>query len=515
MQNVYGAIGLFYKEKPTGTSFLFSKDTIERFLRRNAWNGADDNELKRQWRVLSILLTLSAEWKLDSMDLISTGDYREMFRRFAEFHKNPGKITLSEDLLYFFDTLKSFLKYHHINDDFLSERLNEAYDSFFAAGIFLMPKPQEKDEFYSILEHKEILQEEDITQLNKVLDGLLTVLGDYYHKERYFRDFTRAIIMYGGKDFKPESPPKTNENEDYLFGFWDYFLFDYHIMNSDLTPLENFYALEHNNLTYTETSIILDLLKARFTIFTITGVDDDVVNCKELFTGKQLELPVPDSYMTDYSKTLFLGHVHSGGVMLLNYVTTIPAGHKLRERIRREIIRLYEMFKYQMPDAELSDFFRREAAAVRQTILILTEYAQLNVLPFRKYNAPVDRNAYPVPEYYNDTVEKLKNMGQTIRMSSYSLSLLGGLYLDYCILSDDESEVKKSLDALNAVLYVFLIINGMTNRDARRCMSVFKGPWEYVKRLADSIYITLQCSVFDPRYLTEDAFVQMLFAKEK
>ena len=514
MQNVYESMDLFYKNKPKGTPFLFPKDTTERFLRRNAWKGADDDELKRQWNVLSLLLTVAAEWKLDGWDLVSIGDYREMFRRFIEPHENLKTPELVAELDYFFNVLECFCKFYENDAEYLMERLNEARESFFAANMFLLPEPQEKDDFYSTLEHKDMLQAEDIKQLNERLDNLLNTLGNYYHTSKYFVDFTRAIVMYGGQDFDPQEAANSQEREDFFYGFWDYFLFDYHLLDSDLTPLENYYKQEHSKLSFTDASILRDLLKARFTVFSIESVDGDVVICRDIFNDESLELPVPESCLTDYRKTIFMGHVHSGGVMLLNYITTIPASHKLQERIKLEVMRQYELFRYQQPDAELKDFFLREAASVRQTIRIMTEYAQLNVLPFRQYPEPVERDSHPLPEGFDNAAKALDDIGYASGMSIYSRSLLKGLYTDYCILSGDTPETMKSPEALTATFYVFMIVNGMQTKDARRFINNLKCPWEKVKPLADSIYNTIRCTTFDPRYLTEDSFVQMLYSEK-
>lgn len=513
MQNVYESMSLFYKNKPKGTPFLFPKDIAERFLRRNAWKGADDDELKHQWHALSLLLTVAAEWKLDSWDFVSIGDYREMFRRFIASRKHLKTPELVAELDFFFNVLECFCKFYEKDAEYLLERLTEARESFFAANMFLLPKPQEKDDFYSVLEHKDMLQPEDMQQLNECLDTLLNTLGDYYHTGKYLVDFTRAIVMYGGQDFDPQDTADSQEREDFFYGFWDYFLFDYHLLDSDLNPLENYYKHEHNRLSFTDASILRDLLKARFTVFSIESVDGDVVICRDIFTDENLELPVPESYITDYRKTIFMGHVHSGGVMLLNYITTIPASHKLQERIKREVMRQYELFRYQQPEAGLEDFFLREAASVRQLIRIMTEYAQLNVLPFRQYPEPVERDSHPLPEGFDTVAKVLDDMGRASGIGVYSRSLLKGLYIDYCILGSDTPETMKSPIALAAIFYVFMIVNGMQPKDARRFINRLKHPWEKIKQIADSIYNTLKCIPFDPRYLTEDSFVQMLYAE--
>lgn len=504
----------FYANRPKGQPPILPKEVIEKFLRQNAWKGAGDDELKRQWRVLELLLIVSDEWKMDALEYVPVGDYREMCRRFVQEGRRLKKGKKIEEVEYFFLVLRNFYEFYGKGDmEFLQEHLEDARESFFVSGELVLPKPQEKDDFYSVLEHREMLLPEDMDRLNEILDGILVVLGDYFHQGKFFLDFTRAIALYGGKDFEMDRDIKESEQEEFYFGFWDYFLFDYHLMQTDLTPLAYYYLQEQKKMSFTESSIIRDLLKARFTIFVIERIAEDVVYCHDLFTDEQMELPVPESYVVDYRKAIFMGHVHNSGVMLLNYITSIPASPKLRERIKREVLRQYELFCYQLPGAELSQFFFREAAAVRQVIHILTEYAQLNVLPFRKYPEPVKRDLEKLPQWFEDAAGELRALGQEAGMSAHGLYLLHGLYLDYCLQSEDAPEVKRSTRAFAAVLYVFYLINGMGKDTARKAVSALHQPWNKVREIADSLCETLDCNSFDPRYLTEEGFVQMLYAE--
>ena len=513
MPNVYDKMKLFYASRPKAMQSFLPRETVERFLRQGAWQGVGDDELKRQWKVLELLLTVADEWKTDALEFIPAGDYREMYRRFIQ-GRRLGTEKQIRELEYFFQVLLRFFEFYGKEDaDFYRERLRDAKNSFFAEGQFILPKPQEKEDFYSVLDHKEMLFPEDMEKLNEILDGILAKLGEYFHKGKFIMDFTRAMAMYGGKDFDPGRDIKEADQEDFYFGFWDYFLFDYHLIETDTTPLAHYYQCEHKKLSFTESSIIRDLLKARFTIFSIEGMREDAVICRDLFTDEQMELPLPEVETADYHRTIFLGHVHNSGVMLLNYITSIPASPKLRGRIKREVLRQYELFRYQEPEAELSDFFRREAAAVRQTVFILTEYAQLNVLPFQQYAEPVPREKDKLPRGFDDAVDDLETLGHGSGMSLHAVYLLRGLYTDYCLLTEDAPDVQQSPDAVVAVLYVFYLVNGLKEESAKRSISAFQRPWNKVRNLAASIYEKLRCKPYDPRYLTEEGFIQMLYTE--
>ena len=505
---------VFYAEHPKELQLLVPKETVERFLRQKAWKGATDDELKRQWNVLELLLTLAEEWELDTLEYVTVGDYREMFRRFVQGERKHKTEKLVRELTFFSRVLSDFYEFYGKEEaEFLQSRLQEAETSFYAGTRFILPKPQEKEDFYSILEHKENILPEDMDRLNEILDGILVKLGEYFHQGKFFLDFTRALAMYGVQDIDPDQNLKGTEKEEFYFGFWDYFLFDYHLMDSDLTPLAHYYQQEQKKLTFTESSIIRDLLKAKFTIFSIERIEGDMVLCKELFTDEPLELPVPETYIADYHRAIFMGHVHNSGVMLLNYITSIPASPKLRTRIKREVLRQYELFRYQQPEATLEDFFYREAAAVRQAIYILTEYAQLNVLPFQNYPKPVDRYKTELPTWFWETADRLDIMGQGAGMSVYGRFLLRGMYEDYCLLSNDAPEIKQSPCALTAVLYLFYQINGMSEGDARHAVAPFRQPRKGIGQIVDSLQKTLQCRLFDPRYLTEEGFIQLLYVE--
>ena len=98
-------------------------------------------------------------------------------------------------------------------------------------------------------------------------------------------------------------------------------------------------------------------------------------------------------------------------------------------------------------------------------------------------------------------------------MSFYSLCLLRGMYQDYCMLSDEAPEIRQSNCALTAVLYVFYWLNGMSEKDAKKAISAFHQPRRELEQIADSLRKTLQCRLFDPRYLTEEGFLQLLYVE--
>ncbi len=509
MSNVYELIQAFYKDLPSDTMPVLSKESVERYLRKKAWKGMTDQEQKRCWSMLAVLLQLAAQSDVNSPEVLSVVDYQEIFFRFAQEEK---EFSLDEEsMVRFFQMLKDFFSdFEGEQAAVIQERLQEAQDSFYVLGEFALPTRKEGEDFYNDLEHRDVVTEEDQDRLNEILDRMMRDLGKFYHQTEFQDDMARAMALYTGPELDPEVDLKEKEREEFQFNFWDFFLFDYHLLDTDLTPLEYYYKHQQKKLGTTETHIIRDLLKAAFCVFSIESVGADSVICRDLFTGEQMELPMPEEFFVNIQKTLFIGHLHHDGVMMLNHVTAVPASRNLRKRIKTEVMRQFELFRYQQPEAELKDFFVREAAVVRQIIQIMTGYAQLNIVPMQSFPAPISRGE--VPEEYRAARDSLRKLGKKIGFSVYGLKLLDKLYGDYIALSRETPDSKKSFLTQTVTIYMFGQVNGMDIAPAG--LGIFsEAENETVDKIMAEMEDLLHCVILDPRYLTEEGFVQALFAE--
>ena len=334
MGNVYSLVEEFYEEN-TAAGQIVPQDAVEAYLRRNAWHGADDDELKRIWSIIRLLVTYVDQLDLYSLGSLTVYDYQEIIYRYAN---DQADFMLAEaDINKFFSAAEKFYEYLQRTgktEDY-RQGLTAAKDSLYEGGYFFLPDRRDGDEFYSSLEHMEEVPPETMQRLNKMLDELLHRIDDYYKKPAFRRDMDRAIMMYAGPDYDGQEAPSEEERRGFWFGFWDFFLFDYHLLQTDDTPLQYFYAHEKGNLDPTEKAIVRDLLKARFTVFYIEDMDGEYITCRDMFTDEVIELPAPDSFIPDYKRVILYGHIHARGVMLLNYITTVPASSRLRNRIFR------------------------------------------------------------------------------------------------------------------------------------------------------------------------------------
>lgn len=106
-----------------------------------------------------------------------------------------------------------------------------------------MPKRRTKKEFYSSLNYEEMLGPEMLDKLDSLMDGLLARIDAFYHQDKYGNDLERATHLFCGPDGETgdilHHLPEETAEETWMT-FWDYFLFDYHLLDSDEIPLQHF-----------------------------------------------------------------------------------------------------------------------------------------------------------------------------------------------------------------------------------------------------------------------------------
>lgn len=506
MGNVYSLVEEFYEEN-TAAGQIVPQDAVEAYLRRNAWHGADDDELKRIWSVIRLLVTYVDQLDLYSLGSLTVYDYQEIIYRYAN---DRADFMLAEaDINKFFSATEKFYEYLQRtgNAEDYRQGLTAAKESLYEGGYFFLPDRRDGDEFYSSLEHMEEVPPETLQRLNKMLDGLLHRIDDYYKNQVFQRDMDRAVVMYAGPDYDGQESLSEEDKRGFWFGFWDFFLFDYHLIVSDDTPLRYYYEHERDKLSTSEQDILRDLLRSRFTVFCIEAVGEDFVSCRDFFTGENFELPVPELALGNYKHCILYGHIHSHGVMLLNYITSLTASPKLQRRMRDVILRQFEWFKIQHAEAEIKDFFARNAGVVRHTLQILASYAQLNVLKSRHVTQSLPDNPEAADLFAAD-IDLLRRVAKHVGFSKFEIGLLVKFFTDYVTVAS----VEKTDDVLiTALLLKFAQINGVDLSTQSEIFELLGIDSKKVQTCMAEIQGTLDCEVFDPRYLTEEAFIKSLY----
>ncbi len=504
MDNVYGQVASFYN-KNIAVEDILQQDVIEKYLRKCAWNGTTAEELKSIWQVLHCMLAYMDENDVPLLEYLDPYDYQVMI---CNSTYAPCKDQAQEGVVQdFFQSLRHFYIYLKGNgyDDYLPS-MEQALAFFYEDGKFVSPEVLLPSSFYQDLVQSDQLSMEDAERLNIMLEGLLNRVGEYYRNPLFNPDLTRALTLYSGPfDIKEAS---TQANEEFWFTFWDYFFFDYHLLENDRTPLQYYFEQEKDHLEESERCILQDLLKAKFTVFSIDSVSDEFVQCRNIFTDELLELPIPDYGLPDYNKTLLFGHLHLHGVMMLNYITSVSASEKLRRRIKDEILHQYEIYRCQVPEASLEEFFCRHSMAVRHTINLLAEYAQLKVVSCHQRHLSRPQPSKDMPATVRQNFQQLAHK---VGLSRYGQKLCLWLYEDAFSLPALQNEPWDAPPILMAVLILYMNLNGMEFVNIDEILKDLKVVDVDIQPWIQTIYDGLSCVPFDPRYLAEEGFVQALY----
>ena len=510
MSNVYVLVEHFY-ESDFNYDMILPQNVVEKYLRRKAWQGADDEELRRIWVLISLLLSYVEQLHLYSLESLTINDLHEVIYRYAQDDK---EFVLEEapvmKIVALIEDFFSFACKNSPKED-LRSFLHDVKQSFYLQKNFVMPPRRMQDEFYNSLEHQDEVSDEDMQQLNQMMDALLHRMDDFFQQAKYRSDMDRAMTMFVGPDGDTYSRLPEEDQQSFWIGFWDFFLFDYHMLASDETPIRFYYRLEKENLSAAECDILLDLMQAKFGIYAIDYYDVDFVSCHNLLTDEPIELPMPILMDGGIDDCLLYGHVHNKGVMMLNYVTILPASRKLQRRMRQEIFKQYELFKYQQPEASLEAFLVREAGAVRHTMNILAHFAQLNVVPNHVVKPPVKRTGNVIWQLSEEDRRGLVCFSLKFGSSKYSAQLVCRLFSDYMAAFGQAYELVDKSVLVTAVFLKFAEINGSDVVSVPEIVKFLGTSAEDVFACMDDVRVQLGTVRFDPRYLTEEGFIRSLY----
>lgn len=505
MKNVYEKIQDFYRELSDYYPII-TRSLVDGYLRQRAWQGLGYDELEEVWIVLQAFLRYVTYEEFVDLDKIVEDDYQNLLLWIIDdVKKDNDEEQALKDI---FIVLKDFYAYLIKKNVLLSlDGLHNAEQKFSSVESLSLPNEMTMGItiFDENFQESDLLIEDIADKLNLLLERLLSDIGRYFKGEKFIADFNRALSLYSG----PFNAIPEDDGEEFWLGFWDYFLFDYHLIETDSKPLAHFYKMKQAELTHDEKHVISDLLQAKFTVFYIKRIlNNSMVECVDLFTDEIIKLPMPDYGIGDYKKMLFYGHIYVNGIVMLNYISSISVSKILRKRIKEEILHQCELYKAQDPLAGIADFFKRHAILVRHTIDILVNLAKLNVVQPERLNVHFEQNTIIDDPDFNVTV-LLQIMTKKYQLSIYDMKLLLKMWCDYSSLRkkvQDKAELIAS-----AIFLIFIEMNGIHHINSdffKRELNLLDS--ELNQQMHDIIE-TLELQEFDSRYLTEEGFVLSLY----
>ena len=505
IKNVYDQVRIFYDESIMWDPTI-KLEWVEGFLRQKAWQGTSDDKLQDLWRQIQIFAIYLNDVDNDDLNEITLLEYSLAIEWLAE-HISDFKVTL-KSVRHIFNVLIDF--YTYLFNKKIIDNLDDIKDAAQkiagANKLHLIKSDSMFDKLRLYEENFDATLSKDFASIiGDATEGLMLKLGKYYHRKKFTEDFERALYFYIGPF---EKVPEDVEDEFWL-GFWDYFLFDYHLLVSDLKPLEYFNTSCGEKLSADEYRILQELLNSKFTVFYVNKIlNPNSVECVNLFTNEIFNLPLLDFDYKSLKKLLFFGHIFPTGLVMINYLTSIEMSINLRRRIKDEVIRQKEIFAIQMPHATLEDFFNRHALVLRHTVRILVTLSKVNVTSI----AQLERS-YPGIETKRLANQAVNNLlHELVVVHGFSLhdqNLLEKMWYDFSQLNI--INVRKPATWATAVFYAYAEINSIDNiaaKDLAEHLDVSTASLHKNRKQLDNI---LQLQAFDARYLSEEGFVNLLF----
>ena len=505
IKNVYEQVRNFYGENLLWEPAI-KQDWVEGFLRQKAWQGTSDDNLRDLWRQIRYFTIYLNDADNDDLNDLTLLEYSLAIEWFVE-HIANFKANL-KSVRHVFNVLIDFYTYL-----FNKKIIGNVDEIKGAAQKITGGKKLNLIKSESMVNEMRLYEEDFDALLNKnfgsiigdATEGLMLKLGKYFHKKNFIEDFERALYFYIGPF---EKVPKDGENEFWL-GFWDYFLFDYHLLISDLKPLVYFNNTWGEKLSSAEYRILQELLNAKFTVFYVNKIiNSNSVECVNLSTDEIFSLPLLDFNYKSLKKMLFFGHIFPTGLIMINYLSSIEMSINLRRRIKDEVIRQKEIFAIQMPNARMEDFFNRHALVLRHTVRILVTLSKVNVTSI----AQLERS-YPGIEDKRLANQAVINLlHELVKIYGFSLhdqNLLEKMWYDFSQLII--INVRKPATWATTVFYAYAEsnrIDNVTAKDLADQLGVSTASLYKNRKQLDNV---LQLQAFDARYLSEEGFVNLLF----
>ncbi|MBQ5859806.1 MAG: hypothetical protein IIW62_02690 [Selenomonadales bacterium] len=503
MENVYEVVSSFYWEE-TDLEEIVPRREIERFLRKHAWQGDSEYDLLDTWYQVQVLLEYMLTISLTDFDEMTADEYSRAIQYIEQQTDEPITLDEASDL---FEAWHSF--YEHLLDvkliesiDALEEAQSRMTGSDELTYLETISLTDKINSMQGELVHADSEPPEFNQFLAKMVDGLLLKMSAFFQQQQFIKDFERALYFYTG----PFLDVVMKKDAAFWYGFWDYFLFDYRLIQSDRTPIMLFDAEMYDMLNIEEQRVMNDLKKVRFTVFYVKGsLDNGWAECVDLFTDETFALPKSELRSADsFDKKVYYGHIRTNGVVLVNHIVAIEASAAVRRRIKSEVLNQLALFRCSHPDATLSEFFSRHGCAVRHLMDILVSMRNVSVMSSAHLSVmqSVDRdNAISLR-----LAKEIEAVVPTL--SLYDKRQIGKMCTDY--LARECHSLASDAVTITAMVGVYLELNHDQLMKLRSVVMT-EVDQEEVERRQSIIKEELSIVRFDARYLSEEGFIFSLF----
>ena len=516
MTNIYDVVNDLYSEDEAW-NIVLERRYAEQFMRTEAFRGATDAELLEIWQQIMCLLIYCGNTSYRIGDM--TGE--DFIYCISWCQRNIG------DFLLDYESVDFFLSVMHRLLRFLKQKNAISKDTAAAKCRLKLLGPdgqlllfQEDGSLPEEYEKFRTNQEPDLDtkvfmQLGQKLTILFDMMQKYFSAPRFKRDRGLASYAFFGVDTEPQRDP---ERPELYASFMEYFIFDYRLRDTDERPIDHFYEYykgqpdpqyERTNKALIE--LLSSMKKIQLMIFTIEREEPDGwFSCRDFFTGSisELSLPVDDDVST--RDLLCIAHVFEDGNLITDYLRSVVVAPAVQKTLYKNLSAFLDCYRVAHPDADWEKFVSANPAL----IMHMVAYAGAPDAKLKPVN-PVKNKEYKPAAIRTDSQVHLLLMrfGKLLLMPWQDRKNLAQMWADFYALRtvscsseedfmiwtlavfDNYRKITKTffLDVAPYAEKVHLDINRITERS---------------EELRDA----LQLELFDPRYISEDAFMNKFFS---
>jgi len=508
--NVFDIVDEFYTQDSDWNSIL-ERRHVDNYLRTLAWQGVEDKRLVDIWSNLMLLCVF-----LGNSDNFLGDMNRENFidcvgwcgRNVAGFTLNPTHIQE------FLGDLDNFYKY--LQKKKVIRKAAGPKEAL--AKLVVDDKLQlmdRKGNFLSDIEKFNLYSSPDLPakiflNVGEKLDNLLEAIRNFYAAQKYYRDVERAAFLYSSivtNGLISEDP----QSEEYAQSFWDYFLFDYHLLLNDKRPIEHFYEdmCEGNFTSEGEAyeDILLELLKAKLVVFRVAGQNEDgTYSCSDVFTNAGYSLVLPLEEEADLENMLFMGHIYYNESMVLNFVRGFKISTVAEKRMVATMQKAKEFFALRKNGAmTMTEFIARNGMFVRHICLIFSAYLRLDC-----FNHETRLQHYEANAILGDKVSQLiEAIMRPYSFSAYDIKLCQTMWSDF--LAAQPKKVRMPELWAAGAIRNFIDANGVYNYDVHKIAEMCHNiPVQAIYRTSNEMSNALILEQGDPRYINEEGLLLLL-----
>lgn len=516
-ENVFDLVDAFYTQDDDWNSVLPQSD-VENFLRQKYWQGVEDDDLIDIWDNLTILCIYLGNTEKMLGDL-SVDDYIAAVR-WCCFNIADLCVTV-EDIGGFLDTVAEFSEFLHKKGIVFNEKnATEAKEILLRDGE-VQYIDAEGNWINGILARKynslvpPMLPANVFLNVGSTLDELFKGVKSFFSARCYKRDFDRASFLQGGiLGGAVNEKPGTEEYKQY---FWDYFLFDYHLMLSDKTPLAWYYQLmleeDFDPKKKALRQILKELMQAKLVLFEVERRNSNgFYECRNLLSGEEyiLSLPVEDDLDTEHF--VFLGHIFYNNTMVMNFLQGMKMSAMTKKRFLDMLRRVKDWYAVRKGGKlAWEDFMQRNPMFTRHIALLYSTYVKMEIFDYDSSLIKVHYTAQPIGE---DKVSiLLKKLMEAYAFAAYDVFLVRTMWADYLAASGkNPNHVRVPEIWAAGVLMNFIQLNGVYSYTKQQIADMCYGiPVSTLTRTEGEVAKVLKIENHDPRYVNEEGLLLMLF----